>query len=191
MTVAVPSSTGVRNTWTWSDSWWLELRALGWMLGVTLPVTIAVCMSLPGTLAGWGMVDQTWWQAIINVVLWALLIDAVSALPTVAAVIVSLPVTMLLGLALRPVRSRTLQIIGTSVLAGTLAAVPLAPWPDFAVLFVPMSIAAGAAGALARNGEFRRADRLAAAARAAQADPATAADGPTAERQDAATDVDR
>lgn len=160
-----------RSSWTWGDSWWLELRALGWMLGATLPITIVLAMLLPGSLAGWGMTSQTWWQAAVNVVLWALMVDAISALPTVVAVLVSLPFTMGLGLLLRPVRSRVLQVIATSALAGTLAALPLALVPDAFVLFVPMSLAAGAAGALARRGEFRRADRLAAAAAAAAANP--------------------
>lgn len=151
---------------TWSDSWWLVLRALGWLLGVTLPVTVVLALSIPGALEGWGMQPQPWWQAIVNVLLWMLMVVALSSLPAVLAAVVAWPFTMLLGRAMRSVRSRTLHVVATSALAGVLAALPLALLPVF-VLFVPMSIAAGAAAALARNGEFRRADRLAAAAAAA------------------------
>jgi len=148
---------------TWSDSWWLVLRALGWLLGVTLPATVVLAMFLPGAIEGWGMQPEPWWLAIVNVLLWMLMVVALSSLPAVLAAVVAWPLTMLLGRAMRSVRSRALHVVATSALAGVLAALPLALLPVF-VLFVPMSIAAGAAAALARNGEFRRADRLAAAA---------------------------
>lgn len=157
------SADTTRLRWSWADSAWLEVRAFGWMLGVTLPVIVLV-----GAL-----VAQPGWQALAIAVVWVVLVDGVALLPTAAAAVVALPFTMLLGRLMRPVRSRLLHVVATSALAGTLAAAPLAVFPDAYVVLVPMSVAAGAAGALARRGEFRRADRLAAAAPSSAAVPAS------------------
>ncbi|MFJ3385083.1 MULTISPECIES: hypothetical protein [unclassified Curtobacterium] len=159
--------------WSWSDSRWLEVRAFGWMLGVTLPATVLIGLVWTGTSSGWdvGTVYGSWWGAIGGTLMWVVMVDVVAFLPTIGAALVALPFTMLLGRAMRPVRSRVLHVAATSALAGVLAALPLVAFPDWLVVLGPVSVAAGAAGALARNGEFRRADRLAAAA---QTGPATA-----------------
>lgn len=158
--------------WTWSDSRWLEVRAFGWMLGVTLPATVLITLVGAGAFSGWdvGTAYGSWWVAIGGTVMWVVMVDVVAFLPTMAAALVALPFTMLLGRAMRPVRSRVLHVAATSALAGILAALPLVVLPDWLIVLGPVSVAAGAAGALARNGEYRRADRLAAAA---QTGPAT------------------
>ena len=174
-------------TWTWSDSRWLEIRAFGWMLGVTLPATVVIGLVGAGASSGWDVETSfgSWLSAIGGTVVWMLMVDVVAFLPTMAAAIVALPFTMLLGRAMRPVRSRLLQIAATSALAGVLAALPLVALPDWFIILGPISVAAGAAGALARNGEFRRADRLAAAAVAAAAAATATADAPDAADSDA------
>lgn len=172
---AVPTAAGGASgpapsaTWTWSDSWWVEIRAYGWLIGVTLPITTFV-LSLIAGVGGWFTMDWGWLDALgtaLSAMFW---LDLISIPFAFAAVIVVLPFTYLLGRALRRVRSRPIQIAATSILAGTLAAVPMMS-PDTILIFVPMSIAAGAAGALARRGEFRRADRLAQSAAATPNEP--------------------
>ncbi|WIB60920.1 hypothetical protein DEJ13_03545 [Curtobacterium sp. MCLR17_007] len=164
-------------TWTWRASIRLELRALGWMLGVTLP-TVTVLGFVVATAApalGVGLVDGTWWSDALNAVVWAVYMAVISAIPTVVGAVVALPFTMVLGLLMRPVRHRAVHVVATSLLAGTLAAVPFLFVSDAWVLATPVVLAAGAAGALARHGVFRRADR-AREARPTTIEPAAAVD---------------
>ncbi|MGU3411179.1 hypothetical protein ACLBWP_13800 [Microbacterium sp. M1A1_1b] len=148
-------------TWSWRASIRLELRALGWMLGATLPVVtvigVVIVMSVPAIDPGW--VSDGWWSTVLGAVGWAVYITVFAAIPTVVGAVVALPFTMLLGLLMRPVHRTGLHVLATSLLAGVLAAAPLAIIPDGWTLFVPVSLAAGAAGALARHGTFRRAAR--------------------------------
>ena len=115
-------------TWTWRASIRLELRALGWMLGATLPVVtvvgVLVAPAVPGL--GGGLGDGTWWSTAGNAVVAAVYMDAVSLIPTVVGAVVALPFTMLLGVLMRPVRHRVLHVLSTALLAGALAAVPAA-----------------------------------------------------------------
>ncbi|WP_156364447.1 hypothetical protein [Curtobacterium sp. Leaf261] len=166
---SVESAPTPTPTWTWSDSWWVEIRAYGWLIGVTLPITTFVLTLIVG-LGGWFTMEWNWLGTLGSALAAAFWLDVVSIPFAFAAVVVALPFTYLLGRALRPVESRRNQITATSVLAGTLAALPMVS-PDTLLIFVPMSIAAGAAGALARRGEFRRADRLAQTAATAPAEP--------------------
>lgn len=156
-------------TWTWSDSWWVEIRAYGWLIGVTLPITTFVLTLIAG-VGGWDTIGGSWFAALGGALFAMFWLDVISIPFAFGAVIVVLPFTYLLGRALRRVQSRPIQITATSLLAGTLAAVPMTS-PDTFLIFVPISIAAGAAGALARRGEFRRADRLAQTAATAPVEP--------------------
>ncbi|MCJ1715784.1 hypothetical protein [Curtobacterium sp. VKM Ac-2922] len=148
-------------TWTWRASILLELRALGWMLGATLPVATTVCMLVAATVPavlpeGW---ESTGFRDVGYGLVVLTMMEVYGAIPTVVGAVVALPFTMLLGLLMRPVRRPGLHVLATCLLAGTLAAVPLALGPFAWVLFTPVSLAAGAAGALARHGALRRAAR--------------------------------
>jgi hypothetical protein len=148
----------VANSWTWSDSWWLELRAVGWLVAVTLPVLIVVTMTVALFPSG---LDDDFGMSLLGAVTTALFVDMLSAGVAAASALVALPITHLVARLMRPVRSRTIHVIATASLAGVLTMLPAALGPNAAVVFAPLALAAGAAGALARHGEFRRADRLA------------------------------
>lgn len=145
-------------TWTWRASVRLELRALGWMLGGTLPAATIVGVLVGSAVPDLGS-DGTWWSTALSAVASAVYMDAVSLVPTVVGAAIALPFTMALGLLMRPVRRRGLHVLATALLAGALAALPAAVWPPTWPLFAVVSAAAGSAGALARVGVFRRADR--------------------------------
>lgn len=166
-------------TWSWRASVRLEVRALGWMFGATLPAATVVGVFVAEAVPDFGTED-TWWSTALIAVTSAVYTDAVSFVPTVVGAAVALPFTMVLGLLMRPVRRRGLHVLGTAVLAAALAAVPAAVWPPTWPLFTVVAVAAGSAGALARVGGFRRADRAAAAAAAASASGQTAAVAPDA-----------
>jgi hypothetical protein len=161
-------------TWSWRASVRLELRALGWMLGATLPVATVVGVLVGSAVPDLGT-DGTWWSTAVSALGSAVSMDVVSLVPTVVGAVVALPFTMLLGLLMRPVRHRGLHVLATALLAGGLAAVPAAVWPPTWPLFAIVAAAAGGAGALARAGGFRRADRAVAAARAEPTSTRTAA----------------
>lgn len=170
MTAAAPVWTVPRPTWTWRASLQLELRALGWMLGVTLPVVsallCAVVVAVPGS--GWGpeTVDGSLGgvagivlSGFVTTVSWAVVMTGASVVPTVLGALAAVPFTMLLGVLMRSVRCRGCHVAATAVLAGTLAALPCVVSPDLIVFLIPVSLAAGAAGALARVGAFRASGR--------------------------------
>lgn len=159
-------------TWTWRASVRLELRALGWMLGATLPAASVVGVLVAAAVPDLGT-DGTWWSTAGSAVVSAVYMDAVSLIPTVVGAVVALPFTMLLGVLMRPVRHRVVHVLSTALLAGALAAVPAAVWPPTWPLFAVVSAAAGAAGAFARAVGFRRADRAVGTARPDQAGSAT------------------
>jgi hypothetical protein len=155
------------TTCGWAGSWRLELRAYCWMIGALLPLANLLAVLAIGVPSGQFLQGAAWGGLIVEALGWAVLADGVAAVFTVGAAIVVIPLTQALALLLRRVRSRAVHIAASSFLAGTLAAVPLAfigspqgaDWFFGIVVFVPISIAAGAAGAIARRGEFRRADR--------------------------------
>jgi hypothetical protein len=150
-----------RPTWTWAQSWWLELGAYGWLIGVTAPATTLLTVSvfwIYGAAAGpdSGIVAEPALETVLQGLVSVLIIDVVTAVFAFGGVLVSLPFTQLLGLLTVSVRSRGAHVAMTSLLAGTLGALSVCwfgPW-----LAVPLALATGAAGALARRGEFRRAD---------------------------------
>lgn len=146
--------------WTADDACALHGRAIAWMLGLTLPVASVAGMLVapffaPGT---WTFTGGPWWSTLWGVVGWAVLVDAVSIVPVAVAALVTVPVTFAVGRLLERVRSGWVQVVATSVLAGALAAVPVL-FGDVGglVVTVPVSLAAGAAGALARRGQLRSA----------------------------------
>ncbi|MFJ4222401.1 hypothetical protein [Curtobacterium luteum] len=146
--------------WTVDESCALHGRAIAWMLGLTLPVAavagmLAAACSAPQT---WTFTGGPWWSTLWGVVGWAVVVDAVSVVPVAVGALVTLPLTFALGRLLGRVRSARVQVVATSVLAGVLAAVPVAfGGVGGLVVTVPVSLAAGAAGALARRGQLRSA----------------------------------
>ncbi|WP_176491522.1 hypothetical protein [Curtobacterium sp. 'Ferrero'] len=147
--------------WTAADAWTLNGRAAGWMLGATLPVA-SVLGLLVAPLAGpsWEYTGGDWWSATGGLLGWAVLVDAVSAVFVLGSALVTVPVTWAAGKLLERVRSARVHIVATALLAGTLAAVPAAlGGVDTLVVTAPVSLAAGAAGALARRGQLRQAQR--------------------------------
>ncbi|OIH97757.1 hypothetical protein [Curtobacterium sp. MCBA15_001] len=162
-------------TWSWRASVRLEVRALGWMFGATLPAATVVGVLVGSAVPDFGT-DDTWGSTAVGAVGSAVYMDFWSLVPAVVAAAIALPFTMVLGMLMRPVRRRGLHVLGTAVLAAALAAVPAAVWPPTWPLFAVVAPAAGSAGALARIGGFRRADRAASAsASASRSGPAAAA----------------
>jgi len=158
----------VSRTWTLADSVALEARAYGWLILVVLPVLslLPTVVGLVGVLVGG---DVTVSDAT-STLWWVVLVPLVSAVPAFVATVVSLPVTWVVGRRLRRVRSDRAHVAWTALTAAVLATVstavvavlltdgygdPLA----YAGSVVPMGLAAGVAGALARHGQLRSARR--------------------------------
>lgn len=143
-----------------ADAVALHGRATLWMLGATLPVAVIV------TQLVWAAVDADdgaagqvpWYEQLVGAAAWAVFFDLVAALFVLVAAFVTLPATYGLGRALQRVRSPWVHIVATAVLAGSLAALPLLFAGETPLGFgIPIPVAAGAAGALARHGQLRRA----------------------------------
>ncbi|PZF58835.1 hypothetical protein DEJ23_03310 [Curtobacterium sp. MCSS17_008] len=165
---AHPPVAPVGRTWTFADSVDLEARAYGWMIGVVLPV-----LSLLPTLVGLAVMVSSRDVGLSDATAtlpWVLLVPLLSAVPTFVAAFLVLPVTWLVGRRLRRVRSDRAHVAWTALTAGVLATVstmvvalamtsgtgdPFA----FAWSSLPMGLAAGVAGALARRGQLRTARR--------------------------------
>lgn len=154
------------RSWTLADSVALEGRAYGWLIVVVLPA-----LSLLPTLVGLVVVlfpsDVSLADATATLP-WVLLVPVLSAVPAFVASVVVLPVTWLVGRRLRRVRSGRAHVAWTALTAAVLATVTTAivallalggtADPVAAVgSGLPMGLAAGVAGALARRGQLRRA----------------------------------
>jgi hypothetical protein len=143
-----------------TDTVALNGRATLWMLGATLPVAVIVTQ----LVAAAGRPDDggdtgpgAWFGQLMSAAAWAVLFDLVAALFVLVAAFVSLPLTYGLGRALQRVRSPWVHVVATAALAGSLAALPLLLVGETPLDFaVPVPLAAGAAGALARSGQLRR-----------------------------------
>ncbi|MBM7802265.1 hypothetical protein JOE58_001516 [Curtobacterium luteum] len=154
-----PEQTDAPERWTVEDAGALNARAAGWMLGATLPTASLLGMLLaPIVSDSWVFVGGPWWSAIGGIVSWVVLVDGVSVLFVLGSAFVTVPVTYAAGRLLERARRPWTQVIVHALLAGTMAAVPA--WilgADSLGVTAPISIAAGAAGALARRGQQRRA----------------------------------
>jgi len=144
-----------------ADAVALNGRATLWMLGATLPVAVIVTQLVP-TLGGPdddGYVGAgAWFERLVGAAAWAVFFDLVAALFVLVAAFVTLPATYGLGRALQRVRSPWVHVVATAALAGSLAALPLLFAGETPLGFaIPIPVAAGAAGALARHGQLRRA----------------------------------
>ncbi len=151
--------------WRVADTVGLVARAWLWLAGVTVPLVSlsAMCWWVTASVVAddWsGGVDDG-----LSAVYWLLLFDAVTAVVALGGAVVSLPFTHALGLLMAGVRSRGLQVVATTVLAGALGTVTgwatgeaWAPQsgPFFAAF---VGVTAAGAGALARQGQFRSAAR--------------------------------
>lgn len=146
------------RAWTWDDTRSLHARALVWMLLVTLPLASVAGAGVAGTVwPGTISVDGPWWSAVGGLVAWAALVDGVSLVPVLVVALVTLPVTHVVGRLLVGRGGTLLQAGVSGALAGAMAAVPV-PFAGIGGLVVtaPVSVAAGAAGALARWRQLRR-----------------------------------
>lgn len=157
-----PEQTEAPERWTVEDAGALNARAAGWMLGATLPTASLLGMLLaPIVSDSWVFVGGPWWSAIGGIVSWVVLVDGVSALFVLGSAFVTVPVTYAAGRLLERARPWT-QVIVTALLAGTMAAVPAGILGADSLAFTaPISLAAGAAGALARRGQQRHARAVA------------------------------
>ncbi|KQO62936.1 hypothetical protein [Curtobacterium sp. Leaf261] len=139
-----------RPPWTWGTAVRLELRGVCWTIGATLPVATLVNTVLTQH-PDYILVMFDWLPFIVVVAIPFVVIGAAAILP----------LTYLLGHVLERVRPWPVHIVAQSILGGTLAAVPLAFGPDVfpAEIFGSAPFAVGAAAALARYGQLRRATR--------------------------------
>ncbi|MCJ1715785.1 hypothetical protein [Curtobacterium sp. VKM Ac-2922] len=148
----------------------LQRRAWVWMVAVTLPIVAFGFMLTPWRLLSRGDEDPVirsvsdLAHAIPAAITWTIGIDLLTVPFSLVAALVALPFTGGLALALRRVRSRALHVVATSALAGTLAAVMVMPLLSPSALSTTIVLGAGAAAAVARHRELRRADRTAVAA---------------------------
>ncbi|MFS0731169.1 hypothetical protein ABC270_13985 [Curtobacterium sp. 1P10AnD] len=154
-----PVQAGVAQRWTVEDAGALNARAAAWMLGATLPAASLLGVFLaPFFSDSWVFTGGPWWSAIGGTVSWIVLVDGVSALFVLGSAFVTVPVTYAAGRLLERARRPRTQVIVTALLAGAMAAVPA--WVlglDSLPVTAPISLAAGAAGALARRGQQRHA----------------------------------
>ncbi len=156
------------RTWTLEDSIALEARAYGWLVLAVLPVLslLPTVVGLVGVLVGG---DVTVSDAT-STLWWIVLVPLFSAVPAFVATVLSLPVTWVVGRRLRRVRSDRAHVAWTALTAAVLA---VASTAVVAILLsdgygdplasvgtaLPMGLAAGVAGALARRGQLRGARR--------------------------------
>lgn len=149
-TTGVTTTVPDRPPWTWGTAVRLELRGVCWTIGATLPA-IWFVIELMNHEPGYLEYALDWVPFIVVVAIPVVVIGATAILP----------LTYLLGRALERVRPWPVHIVAQSILGGTLAAVPLAFGPDVfpAEIFGSAPLAVGAAAALARYGQLRRAAR--------------------------------
>lgn len=149
------------QTWSWGDS----LRLVSWSLlwfALVLPAAVfeGLVLAAVSSVPGWTVGDGTWWGDLGSAASWTLFLSAYAVVPAVAGAAVALPLTKVLGSAMRRVRCRAVHVAADAVLAGVLAAVPVAVVPELWVVFVPLPVAAASAAALARAVDFWRRERV-------------------------------
>ncbi|WIE74811.1 hypothetical protein [Curtobacterium sp. MCSS17_007] len=152
------------RTWTLDDSVALEARAFAWLIVVVLPA-LSLLPTLVGLVVALFPGDVTVADATASLP-WVVLVPVLSAIPALVAAVLVLPVTWLVGLRLRRVRSDRAHVACTALTAAVLATVSTAVvavllsggYGDPLVVTgsaLPMGLAAGVAGALARRGQLR------------------------------------
>lgn len=165
---AAGTDPGVGRTWTLEDAVALEARAYGWLVLAVLPVLslLPTVVGLVGVLVGG---DVTVSDAT-STLWWIVLVPLFSAVPAFVATVLSLPVTWVVGRRLRRVRSDRAHVAWTALTAAVLAVASTAvvallladgygdPLASVGTA-LPMGLAAGVAGALARHGQLRSARR--------------------------------